>query len=198
VTSAAPPPRLLDLFCGAGGAATGYRRAGFEVLGVDIEPQPHYPFAFVQGDALDFDLDGFDVIHASPPCQGYMAWTGSTRPRLIAEVRERIGGRSYVIENVTGAARHMRRPLRLHGGQFGLGVYRPRLFESNVALSAPPPALRPVEAAAVYGDSPRLALAEAQQAMGIDWMTWDELREAIPPAYTEYIGRQLIQRLERA
>jgi DNA (cytosine-5)-methyltransferase 1 len=206
-------PRLLDLFCGAGGAAEGYHRAGFEVVGVDIKPQPRFPFMFVQADAMTFPLDGFDAIHASPPCQGYTTMSNKHLgrkgewPRLIREIRARmlLTGLPYVLENVEGAASEMRAPLRLHGGHFGLTVHRPRLFESNLLLLAPtgPHCLDPV---GVYGklDGRRLwtrrdgseqraprTLAAASEAMGIDWMTWEELREAIPPAYTEFIGKQL-------
>jgi DNA (cytosine-5)-methyltransferase 1 len=204
-------PVLLDLFCGAGGAAVGYDRAGFDVVGVDLEPQPDYPFRFVQADAMTYPLDGFDAVHASPPCQGYTTINnrhGSTSPRLIAAVRTRLEstGRPWVIENVVGARRFMRSPVMLHGGMFGLGVYRPRLFESNVLLLAAPPARRPVDAAAVYGkhDRRRLwtrrdgsvlraaSLAEARVAMGIGWAGWRGVTEAIPPAYTEFLGVQLL------
>lgn len=220
--------RLLDLFCCQGGAATGYARAGFEVVGVDIEPQPLYPFRFVAWDALkilahyehgDHPLGRFDAIHASPPCQGYSTMSnrhGSDVPQLIDDVRwylERIG-LPWVIENVVGAKRHMRSPMRLHGGQFGLDLYRPRLFESNVLLCPPPKAPRPQDAAAVYGrveSKPRLlwtrndgtelrsaTLEEARVAMEMPWADWQGVREAIPPAYTEHIGRQLVAHLEVA
>lgn len=211
-------PRLLDLFCCEGGAAVGYQRAGFHVTGVDIDPQPNYAGdEFHQADALEFPLAGFDVVHASPPCQGYTTMSnrwGSTSPLLIDAVRDRLtdyGVLVWVIENVVGAKAHMRSPMRLHGGQFGLNLYRPRLFESNVLLSPPPKAPRPKDAAAVYGireDGRRLCtrvdgtelhaatLAEARQAMEMPWATWNGCREAIPPAYTEHIGRQLIDHLE--
>ena len=235
--------RLLDLFCGAGGAAMGYHRAGFtEIVGVDIKPQPHYPFTFVQDDALDY-LEGlifdrattrFDAIHASPPCQAYttMRHVGKARlvervryPELIEVTRDlcRRAGLPYVIENVVGS------PLdrfNLCGSFFGLGVRRHRLFESNVLLLGQrcrhDPSAWPVAGwarrehrgpIAVYGDHPEdsaihrrgkdkpgltrraATLAVAQRAMGIDWMTWPELTQAIPPAYTEYIGRQLLEYL---
>lgn len=208
--------RLLDLFCGAGGAAMGYHRAGFDVVGVDIDPQPHYPFKFYQADALRLDdrwVVDFDAIHASPPCQAYTTMSnhhGSSAPMLIDIVRELLAGTGlpYIIENVVGARRWMRNPLLLHGGHFGLGVYRPRLFESNVLLMAPP-ASRPVDAAAVYGrnDGRRIwtrvdgselrcaTLNEAQAAMGMDWADWHGVKEAIPPAYTEHIGGQLLEHL---
>lgn len=214
--------RLLDLFCGAGGAAMGYHRAGFEVVGVDVAPQPHYPFEFHQGDAMTWPLDGFDVIHASPPCQAHTTMSNRHRGQggradthvdLIAATRERLAGHLYVIENVPGARRHLHHPVVLTGGMFGLGVERPRLFESNVALLAPARA-KVSDPIGVYGKAPdgrRLftradgsiqraaaSVPEAGRAMGIDWMTWRELAEAIPPAYTEHIGRQLISYVERA
>jgi DNA (cytosine-5)-methyltransferase 1 len=214
--------RLLDLFCGAGGAAMGYHRAGFEVVGVDINPQPHYPFEFHQADALTYPLGGFDAIHASPPCQAMTTMSNRHRGKggladshinLIPETRAAIGHLMlpYVIENVPGARRYLRNPVTLSGGAFGLGVDRPRLFESNILLLGHPRAT--VDPLGVYGKAPdgrRLftradgsvqraasSVAEAQWAMGIDWMDWRELAEAIPPAYTEWIGRQLIAALER-
>jgi DNA (cytosine-5)-methyltransferase 1 len=220
-------PRLLDLFCGAGGAAMGYHRAGFDVVGVDIDPQPHYPFRFYQADALAiFDVlnvtrltSGFDVIHASPPCQRFTQistrWRGQggladQRTDLLTPTRERFSSIStpWVIENVPSARRYMRASLILHGGMFGLGVHRPRLFESNVLILAAPErsTINPV---GVYGDHPQhhysvtmrraRTLAEAQEAMGMDWGDWHGVKEAIPPAYTEFIGRQLMEHLrERA
>lgn len=203
-------PRLLDLFCGAGGAGMGYHRAGFDVVGVDIAPQPNYPFEFHQADALTYPLEGFDAYHASPPCQGYTTMNnrhGSASPLLIARTRERLQatGKPWVLENVPGAKRWMLCPTELTGEMFGLGVYRPRLFDASFLLLAPARPPRQSEAAAVYGkqDGRRLwtrtdgtelrvaTLERGSEAMGIDWMTWDELREAIPPAYTEHIGHQL-------
>ncbi len=217
-------PRLLDLFCGAGGAAVGYHRAGFDVVGVDIEPQPNYPFEFEQADVLAlmetwipscrgwWDVPPFDAIHASPPCQAYTTMAnrhGRSDYALIDSVRELLEatGLPYVIENVRGALSEMRNPLELTGEQFGLGVHRPRLFESNVLLLAPPKADRQKDAAAVYGAGLKLrngdradgsilhaaTLEDGSDAMGIDWMAWDELKEAIPPAYTEHLGLQLLQ-----
>ena len=206
-------PRLLDLFCGAGGAAMGYHRAGFEVVGVDIKPQPHYPFEFHQADALTFPLDGFDAIHASPPCQlfsraGHLrtAQGGkSSAINLIPETRALLmaSGLPYVIENVPGA------PLdgvTLCGSMFGLGVRRHRIFQSGAPLTTPGPCHhreqgRPVGVYHVINDhvpsggTTARNLEEGQAAMGIDWMTWKELTEAIPPAYTEWIGAQLLQGL---
>lgn len=216
-------PRLLDLFCGAGGAAMGYHRAGFEVVGVDIAAQPHYPFEFYQADALEwlealpYDFPtAYDAIHASPPCQSYSSMTnrwGSDAPELIAPIRQAMQatGLPYVIENVLGARAELDHPYMLTGEMFGLRVHRPRLFETSFPMLVPQPPARQRDPMAVYGklDGRRLwtrsdgtelrapsSLEEAQQAMGIDWMTWDEIREAIPPAYTELIGLQLAQHLQ--
>ena len=202
--------RLLDLCCGAGGAAMGYHRAGFEVVGVDIKPQPNYPFGFHQADAVDFPLDGFDAVHASPPCQSYTAYrrrgagVGDGYPQLIAPIRDKLraSGLPYVIENVPGAP--LDGPITLCGSSFGLDVRRHRLFESNIALTAPPcdhgwqtprfpPAtnrtnLRRTVEVGVW----RIPLDVQRAAMGIDWMELRELTEAIPPAYTELIGAQLM------
>lgn len=148
-------PRLLDLFCCAGGAAEGYHRAGFDVLGVDIDPQPNYPFAFVQADAIDYlaslmELDWIEgnvaAIHASPPCQLDCAYrrrgngVGDGYPDLIAATRQHIRatGKPYVIENVEGARSRLVNPVTLCGSSFGLDVRRHRLFESSVPLMVPP------------------------------------------------------------
>lgn len=198
--------RLLDLFCGAGGAATGYHRAGFEVVGIDIKPQLRYPFEFHQADALEFPLRGFDVIHASPPCQAYSQASAcrpglaGTHPRLIEVIRERCTSMPYIIENVKGARSSLRNPIELCGAQFGLPSYRHRYFESSIPLSAPdhlPHTTRTSRAGhwtpgtfvCVAGNCAPIALVRV--ALGIDWMRRDELREAIPPIYTEYIGRQV-------
>ena len=206
--------RLLDLFCGAGGAAVGYARAGFEIVGVDNRAQPNYPFPFILGDGLEVGraiADRFDVIHASPPCQAYSTLSnryGSTSATLIAETRRLLEatGRPWVLENVTGAIRELRSPVQLTGTQFGLGTHRPRLFESNRLLLVPPAERRPRDGVPIYGkpdgrwlwkrnDGSMLRgadLATGSAAMGVDWMTWPELVEAVPPAYTEHIGRLLI------
>lgn len=204
--------RLLDLFCGAGGASVGYRRAGFsEIVGVDIRSQPNYPFHFVREDALKFPLDGFDLIHASPPCQAYTWGTRRDRqerfPALIGPIRERLGNRLHVIENVPGSP--LIKPVRLCGEMFGLNVIRHRIFEANWMLPQPPhkPHKKAFERQAKDGSGRRVkvspyccvaghggnsdtfALADWREAMGIDWMNKAELVESIPPAYTEYIGR---------
>lgn len=220
-------PRLLDLFCGAGGAGMGYHRAGFDVVGVDIKPQPRYPFTFVEGDALEFAAtwaDTFDAIHASPPCQGYLnehfrvTPSGHVRkehPKLIAATRNLLcrHGRPYVIENIESARRQMIRPITLCGTSFGLTVKRHRCFETSFVVLAPhcahlteakyPTQFRPKSGqkplachVQVYGNGKGAALWPA--AMGIDWMHRMELAQAIPPAYTEYIGRQLRAYLEQA
>jgi len=226
-------PVLLDLFCGAGGAAVGYHRAGFDVVGVDNRPQPHYPFPFVQADAMTFPLDGYDAIHASPPCQAYSVtrnlWSDRTHPDLVDETRARLkaAGVPYMIENVPGAP--LLNPVMLCGSSFGLDVRRHRLFESNVLLLALPCAhawqtprfatqifatrakvrrnrIASVVSVAghgsefydagvvhVYGSgSGKGGIDLWRAAMGIDWMNRDELAQAIPPAYTEFLGAQLL------
>jgi|HubBroStandDraft_6_1064221.scaffolds.fasta_scaffold02059_15 DNA (cytosine-5)-methyltransferase 1 len=201
-------PRLLDLFCGAGGAAMGYARAGFEVVGVDIKAQPRYPFEFHQADAMIFPLEGFDAIHASPPCQAYSALRRLgkqghvARYYLVEPTRLRLWGTDlpYVIENVVGAPLHA--PIRLCGSSFGLNVQRHRLFETNFLLLAPP-CQHNKESIGVYGDHPQISkgmnrarnLREAQEAMGIKWMEWRELCEAIPPDYTQWIGEHLLAKI---
>lgn len=199
-------PLLLDLFCKAGGAGMGYHRAGFDVIGVDIEPQPNYPFKFVQADAIEYLLkDGkrFDAIHASPPCQAYSNAAKIMKrqhPDLIAATRDAMPPVAWVIENVEGSP--LIAPITLCGGMFGLGTYRHRLFESNRTLRTPEHAphtkrttkmgRRPQHGEMMHVVGNFSGVAEARAAMGIDWMTRDELREAIPPAYAEWIGRQLL------
>ena len=213
--------RLLDLFAGAGGSARGYQLAGFHVTGVDNRPQPNYcGDEFFQADAMTFPLDGYDVIHASPPCQAYSAMS-NCRPGLADEyaalvdaVRDRLEatGKPWVIENVEGAPLAEQPTLgglhgiTLCGRMFGLELYRHRLFESNVPLRQPghPPHRVPASKAghwtpgtviSVSGNCAPIAMARA--AMDIDWMTRDELAEAVPPPYTQFIGEQLVIALER-
>lgn len=190
-------PKLLDLFAGAGGAAMGYHRAGFEVVGVDIEHQPNYPFTFVQADAMTFPLDGFDAIHASPPCQGYAnvtLWRGSQsdHPRMIEPVQQRLraAGVPYIIENVRQIYLH--EPVMLCGTQFDLPIRRHRYFETSFPVQwfMSPCQHRPTDMAFEHKYERDYA-----DAMGCRWMTAREGREAIPPAFTEWIGRQLMAQL---
>lgn len=136
-------PRLLDLFCGAGGASMGYHMAGFDVIGSDLNPQPNYPFEFIRADALEIPLNGYDAIALSPPCQGYSRMahrSGREYPKLIKPMRERILAEvpdiPYVMENVEDALSEMVNPVMLCGSSFALRVRRHRLFESNRPLSA--------------------------------------------------------------
>lgn len=211
-------PKILDLFCGAGGAGMGYHQAGFDVVGVDIAPMPNYPFAFVQGDALAYLAEHgheFDAIHASPPCQASSALTkGTNRGKryvnLIPATRELLATFAVptVIENVQGS--DLRRDLTLCGEMFGLGVIRHRYFEVSVPVVQP--AHKPHRGRvagyrhgawyegpyfAVYGDGGgKGTVAQWQQAMGITWTSVrKEIAEAIPPAYTKCIGEQLVKEL---
>jgi len=206
--------KLLDLFCGAGGASAGYAAAGFEVHGVDLKHGKRYPYTYVRADVLDVlrdknYLDQFDVIHASPPCQTHSITQhlrnaqGKTTSKLdlIPETRAALieSGKPYIIENVPGSP--LINPIQLCGSSFGLKVRRHRLFESNMALigSVCNHKLqgRPI---GVYGslndEIPKggktaTTIDEARNAMGISWAIWTELVEAIPPAYTKYLGGQL-------
>lgn len=215
------PKRLLDLFCGAGGASEGYRRAGFEVVGVDIEPQPNYPFTFHQLDALDatewaWFTTWADAIHASPPCQFGTAYKRrpshvKDSPNLIPQTREWLmrSRLPYIIENNYSNRNHLwrERTVMYCGSSFGLDVQRHRMFEASFGILPPPcdhhwqtprfpPAtnrtnLRRTVEVGVW----RIPLDVQRRAMGIDWMTLEELSEAIPPAYTEHIGGQLMAKL---
>lgn len=223
--------KILDLFCKAGGGGFGYHLAGFEVVGVDINPQPNYPFEFIQADAIEFlrtsDLTGFDAIHASPPCQKYSRCRAlaearnnghyGDHPDLIPITRELLKqtGKPYVIENVVGA--ELIEPISLSGTQFDyLYTQRKRLFESNVPLL--PPERQPVKkktpsAGLGFGEDGFISICGSGGVRGmnnrqiplywgfalggIDWMTREELAEAIPPAYTEFIGKQLIEYIKR-
>jgi DNA (cytosine-5)-methyltransferase 1 len=216
--------KLLDLFCGGGGASAGYYLAGYEVTGVDLKPQPDYPFTFIQANAIKILADKeflsqFDVIHASPPCQIFtrarhlMKAQGNTTdaPDLVAAVRAALQawGGIYVIENVPDAPMN---GITLCGSAFGLRVRRHRLFESNQKIVTLPckhkEQGKPIGVYGAMGDQPQRrckttgnyvyggtvakTLTEAQQAMGIDWLKWQQLKESIPPAYTKYIGQQLL------
>jgi len=210
--------RLLDLFSGAGGAGMGYHLAGFEVVGVDLAPQPNYPFEFIQADALTLDrdfLERFDAVQASPPCQSYSDLAhrngnGHLWPRLVEPTRALLNSLDvpWIIENVEGA--RLISPIVLCGTMFpGLRVIRHRLFESNVVLIEPAHGRHPLvfthdKRKAHYGRMDQdtsyvqvtgggnCTVANARAAMDIDWMTKNELNEAIPPAYTRFIGSQVL------
>ena len=212
--------RILDLFCGAGGAAAGYHRAfpDAEIVGVDIADQPRYPFTFVQGDAMTYPTDGFDFIHASPPCQDHstlhhtMPKAHGTAWMLEATIRRLIAsGAAWVVENVEGAVM----PgdvysIVLCGSSFGLRVRRHRRFATSQVVMAPP-CQHYLQALTVdvtghgmqgreYKRRRALGLPmdtqqDRREAMGIDWMSRDELAQSIPPAYTEWIGRQFAETL---
>jgi DNA (cytosine-5)-methyltransferase 1 len=211
-------PRLLDLFCCAGGAGMGYRLAGFDVWGVDISPQPRYPFAFIQADALTLDarfLSKFDLIHASPPCQSYSPLgalsPNKTYPDLLEPTRAMLerSGKPYIIENVMTAPLNKERSIVLCGEMFGLRTYRHRRFESNMPLVAPP---HPKHVKLTATKQRKARWAEGwhvsitgdvgtyvgPEAMGIDWMSGNELSEAIPPAYTLCLGQQVLEMFEHA
>jgi DNA (cytosine-5)-methyltransferase 1 len=233
-------PRLLDLFCCEGGAAEGFKRAGFEVVGVDIVDRPGYPFEFVQDDALavldrllaggtvaGYALEDFDGFHASPPCQAFthgrlIGHRGrDDHPRLIGPTRDRLleTGLPYVIENVEGARHELREPFMLCGSGFGLMVERHRLFEVNFPMIVPR-CQHGVWTVRRFPSTPRAdgsrplsrivnpmasgcSHEDFAAAMGIDWMAkrgfrpTEELREAIPPAYTEHIGSFLLAEVVR-
>ena len=210
--------RLLDLYCGAGGASTGYALAGFEVTGIDIKHGKRYPYKYIKGDVLTYitDLDflrSFDVIHASPPCQTHSITQhlrnaqgqSTSKVDLIPQTRAALiaSGKPYIIENVPGSP--LINPVLLCGSAFGLKVRRHRLFESNIKLMGTvclhKEQGRPV---GVYGslkdDIPKggktaNTIEEALEAMGITNMIWSELVEAIPPAYTYWLGKQLMGQL---
>jgi DNA (cytosine-5)-methyltransferase 1 len=217
--------RLLDICCKQGGASMGYHLAGFDVTGFDREPQPRYPFPFIQGDLRDLDpqwiRDNFDAVTGSPPCWAHSDLahrTGLEYEDFIPETRAlfEASGLPWVIENVEGAP--LIDPIVLCGTQFpGLRVIRHRLFESNIPLAAP--AVHPRHEL-VYTRDKRKAhygrldewtapvsvngggnctKAAAEDAMGVPagWMTKDGLNQAIPPAYSRHIGRQLADHITR-
>ena len=207
--------KALDLFCCAGGASDGLRRAGFSVVGVDIKAQPNYPFEFHQADALTFPLDGFDFIWASPPCQRFsdLAHRNANAhkwPDLIGPIRQRLSesGLLYTIENVEGSP--LVNPVMLCGTMFrGLRVLRHRLFEANFQIPQPPHGKHPrvhtfdkrkshfgktnemVNFVQVTGGG-NCTVRARRDAMQIDWMTQQELNQAVPPAYAEHIGRAVM------
>lgn len=209
-------PRLLDLYCGSGGAGFGYHEAGFDVTGVDMAPMPRYPFPFVQGDALEYlraHGHEYDFIHASPPCQAFVSlrfmWNAKPHADLIAPTREllRRAARPYVIENVPGAP--LLTPTLLCGTMFGLGtgdadLWRHRLFETNWEVGLLPPCAHGTRRRVIgvyggHGKDGRRAFntqdyptAARRRAMGIDWMTGAELSQAIPPAFTCFLGKRFL------
>lgn len=209
-------PICLDLYCGAGGAAMGYARAGFYVIGIDRKPQPNFPFEFYQADALVVEiLDWVDFIHASPECQHFTVSRNignmdmSKYSNDIKPIREKLQatGKPYVIENVPGSP--LINPILLHGDMFGLKVIRKRLFESNLFILTPPQPIgeRFTNAGNSYSSfangAKKISVAghnfsfrDAQLAMGIDWMKKrKEIALAIPPAYTEFLGRQILEQI---
>ena len=211
-------PRALDLFCGAGGVTRGLQLAGFHVTGVDIRPQPRYVGdAFIQGNALDVDTEGYDFIWASPPCQAFTMLrhmpTARMHPNLIPQTRRKLvaAGVPWVIENVPGAPLH--NPVMLCGTMFDLAcdrgeLRRHRLFESHgFTLVAPRRACHHSRLTiAVYGhaggvenrkknSTPRSHSWERREVMEIDWMTVEQLSQAIPPAYSQFIGQQAMAKL---
>jgi DNA (cytosine-5)-methyltransferase 1 len=217
-------PILLDLYCKAGGCTKGYMDAGFYVIGVDIEPQPHYiGDEFVQADALTFPLDGYSLIHASPVCKAYTNCNFSPKEKHhkgIHDIRQRLqtSGIPYVIENVMGAKAYMNACLMLCGSMFGLKVQRHRLFEignTDICLTPPLPCNHKGATIAIYGHSvwdsslpgtPRkdgrsrpdsVPVTVGRAAMDIDWMSTAELAQAIPPAYTKFLGEQMLIHMGR-
>jgi DNA (cytosine-5)-methyltransferase 1 len=210
--------RALDLFCCAGGASAGLVAAGYEVVGVDLEPQPDYPFPFVQADATDFtltELRTYDLIWASPPCQAFTAYKRrpdhvAPRPNLIPIVRMMLqrSGVPYVIENVMGAP--LEKPFVLCGSMFGLDVRRHRQFETSFPVTAPlcdhaaqtprfaPATNRKNLRSTVEVGVWRIPLEIQQRAMGIDWMPLEKLSQAIPPAYAKHIADSARRRENQA
>ena len=206
--------KLLDLFCGVGGASVGYAQAGFEVHGVDLKHGKRYPFTYLRADVLDVLQDDefikqFDVIHASPPCQTHSITQhlrnaqgkSTSKVDLIPQTRAALiaSGKPYIIENVPGSP--LIDPIQLCGSSFGLKVRRHRLFESNMPLKGSicnhKEQGRPI---GVYGSlndqipnggKTAETIDQARQAMGMDWAIWTELVEAIPPAFTKYLGDQV-------
>lgn len=209
--------KALDLFCGAGGAAMGLHRAGFEVHGVDLALQPRYPFSFEQRDATSVSADelrAYDLVWASPPCQRYSLYsrnlgTAESFPDLVPVMREKLraAGVQHIIENVVGAP--LRAPTLLCGTMFGLSLLRHRLFETSFQVAALMPQCRHRgDEIPVYGNGTpqwhrerigrNVGIDEKRAAMGIDWMNRDELSQAIPPAYSEWLARQWLAQREAA
>lgn len=226
----APRPRLLDLFCGAGGCSVGYERAGFDVVGIDLEPHSDYPYRLMVANVMELlaipeFLVAFDVVHASPPCPRYSSATPTENrdkhPDLVEPVRNALvqWGGAYIIENVPGAP--LLNPVLMCGASLGLAadcrdghrrqLKRHRLFESNLPLMSPGCGCDGRQKIGVYGDGGGGARTqnaqgggykghpeESRQAMGIDWMrNRKDLSDAIPPAYTQYLGEPLIEQIGR-
>jgi|SRR5208282_1472765 len=205
-------PRLLDLFCGAGGATKGYQRAGFEVVGVDIEHSPRYcGDSYMVADALELLRDyrryvgGFDAIHASPPCQAHTGVPNRRgHPDLLPKTREllEMTGLPWVMENVPGA--DMGSAVLLCGATFGLPIIRHRLFETSFPMMAPS-TCRAKSTLRATGHGPgfypfarkgwRPAWREHVLPVVWPWMTLEEAHQAIPPAFTEFVGTQLMAHL---
>ena len=211
--------KLLDLYCGVGGASMGYSHAGFDVTGVDLKHGKRYPFNYIRANVLEIladieFLNGFDVIHASPPCQTHsitknlrIAQGKSTsKIDLIPETRAGLikSAKPFIIENVMGSP--LIDPIMLCGSAFGLKVRRHRIFESNIKLTGSlcdhKKQGRPV---GVYGSlndeipnggKTAKTITEAREVMGIEWGIWTELVEAIPPIFTQYLGKQAINELQ--
>jgi DNA (cytosine-5)-methyltransferase 1 len=223
-------PRLLDLFCGGGGCSVGYERAGFDVVGVDAVDQPYYPFEFIRADAMTFPLDGFDVVHASPPCQAYSITRHAHQvehPDLVPAMLDRLRawGGEWIVENVVGAP--LPDAVTLCGSMFDMQTWdhyigqmvqlkRHRLFQSSALLLAPGPCrhVKGMRVGGVYGGAwsknrsldPTIKRTGGyappddvqRELMGIDWMPRRYLNQAIPPRYTEHLGRQLLAALDSA
>jgi DNA (cytosine-5)-methyltransferase 1 len=204
--------RVLDLYCKAGGSAKGFQRCNFYVVGIDIEDQPRYVGdKFYKTDAIEYLLEygkEFDLINASPPCQKYTKsakqWRkeGKEYPDLIEKTRDalRIVGKPYVIENVPNAP--LIDPIYLNGSYFGLLVHRPRFFETNFPIEQPdiPKTKNPIKMGRPIKEGDIIqpvghfsGKKYAEKQMQIDWMTVEELANAIPPAYTEWIGKQWLK-----
>ncbi|MFH8937043.1 class I SAM-dependent methyltransferase [Streptomyces griseosporeus] len=208
-------PRLLDLYCCQGGAAKGYADAGFDVTGVDKDPQPRYPYRFVQADAIAFVLEhgaAFDFIHASPPCQHdteCQRLRGNDHPDLIAPTRTALeaAGRPWVMENVRGAVPKLRAPVLLCGQMFRLANYRHRFFETGGGFTLAQPGhpahlvpqakmgrpIPPGHYGQFVGNFSGVGLA--REVLGVPWMNRDGIRECIPPAYTQHIGAAALELL---
>ena len=205
--------KVLDLYCCQGGASAGYAALGWDVTGVDLHPQPRYPYRFVQGDAIEILLrhgDAFDFVHASPPCQHDSATQviqGNDHPDLIGPTRDALNqvGIPYVIENVGGARAKLLSPVMLCGWMFGLRrTYRHRFFETGgwtmeqpehpwhtarqAKMGRMPVGDETIQAVGNYAGSP---LIKAE--WGVPWMDRDGTREAIPPVYARYVGEQFIE-----